>query len=345
MTFPNRNQSGSGAYARSLVQALREFTDVELSVISAPEGGGFPATMRWLTRGAARRLREAPPALLHCPSFVVPWSLTVPHAVTVFDISTRLYPRDHPLEWRVYERAVVPMRARRAVLVIAISEVTRRDAIARYRLKEERVRMIYPGIDQEFLASSLPRADVPGPPLLLFPGAPIARKNLDTILDVLASAPPGTATSRAVLEISGASESGFPRYASRIRSLGLSGRVRWLGMVPRAAMPGLFAAATAVVYPSFYEGFGLPPLEAMAAGTPVVASNASCLPEVLGDGALLVDPTDGRAWAEAIEAVLTQPQVRDRLATAGSRRAAKFTWKRCAEDTVAAYRSALTLTN
>jgi glycosyltransferase involved in cell wall biosynthesis len=96
-----------------------------------------------------------------------------------------------------------------------------------------------------------------------------------------------------------------------------------------------------VVYPSFYEGFGLPPLEAMAAGTPVVASNASCLPEVLGDAALLVEPTDGQAFASALEAVLTRPEVREPLVAAGRARARLFTWERCAQGTVEAYRQAL----
>jgi alpha-1,3-rhamnosyl/mannosyltransferase len=106
-------------------------------------------------------------------------------------------------------------------------------------------------------------------------------------------------------------------------------------------MPTLMAAAAVVVYPSRYEGFGLPPLEAMAAGSPVVASNASCLPEVLGDAALLVDPGDETGFARALESVLTDRQLRQRLVAAGPAQARKFTWERCAERTVDAYRLAL----
>jgi len=106
-------------------------------------------------------------------------------------------------------------------------------------------------------------------------------------------------------------------------------------------MPALMAAAAAVVYPSHYEGFGLPPLEAMAAGRPVVASNASSLPEVLGDAALLVDPSDETGFARAVESVLTDQQLRERLIAAGRTQARKFTWERCAERTVDAYRLAL----
>lgn len=340
MTFPNRNQGGSGAYARALVDAISSRADVRLSVISAAPGAGFAQTMRWLVRDAAAAVRAARPAIVHCPSFVVPWALGVPFAVTVFDVSTRLFPQDYPAEWRAYERIVVPRRARKASLVVAISDVTRRDAIVHYGLDPDKVITIYPGVDDAFRTVAR-GPDQSSTPSLLFPGAPIARKNLDAVLDALAAARPETAAARAVLQISGANESAYPRYAARIRSLGLSGRVRWLGVVARDAMPMLVAKATAVVYPSFYEGFGLPPLEAMATGTPVIASNASCLPEVLGDGALLVDPADSGAWTEAIEAVLTQPPLRNRLVAAGDRRAATFTWKRCAEETVAAYRNAL----
>jgi len=337
MTFPNRNQAGSGGYARSLVATLQARDDIDVSLLSAPADVGFAGTMTWLLRDAAARLRASPPALLHCPSFVVPWRVPIPYAVTVFDLSTRIYPRDHPAEWRAYERLVVPGRARGAALVIAISEVTRRDVIARYGVDAARVLTIYPGIDEDFGAAAhdLPAAD---PPTLLFPGAPLARKNLDLVLRCMAAAREPAAMARATLQISGATEARFPRYANLVRSLGLSERVRWLGQVPREDMPGLMSRASVLVYPSFYEGFGLPPLEAMAAGTPVVASNASCLPEVLGDAAVLVDPGDQAAFTQAVEAVLTRPELRQGLVEAGRRRAAGFTWRKCADETLRAYR-------
>ena len=133
----------------------------------------------------------------------------------------------------------------------------------------------------------------------------------------------------------------FPAYAGKVSELGLERRVKWLGRVSSAEMPALFASASLVVYPSFYEGFGFPPLEAMAVGTPVVAANRGSLPEVLGDGALLVDPADERALAEAIEAVLTKPDLRAELQAKGKRRAGLYTWENCADQTVAAYRDVL----
>ena len=339
MTFPNRNQSGSGAYARSLLAAVQARDDVKALPISAPAGAGLPGTLRWLGWEAGERVRSSRATLVHCPAFVAPRNFPVPFVLSVLDVSTRRFPRDHPLEWRIYERWVLPRRARAAARVVAISEVTRRDVIAEYRVPAERVVTIHPGIDQDFF-DARPTQE-PGPPRLLFPGAPVARKNLELVLRALAGAPRGSATATAMLEISGADAARFPQHAALIRSLGLDSRVRWLGQVPRDRMPALMAAAAAVAYPSFYEGFGFPPLEAMAAGCPVIASNASCLPEVLDDAAILVDPRDGRAFAEGLEVILSRPEVRSRLGEAGRKRARLFTWSRCAEQTLEAYRQVL----
>jgi glycosyltransferase involved in cell wall biosynthesis len=340
MTFPNRNQAGSGHYARSLVAALHARDDVRTFTVSAPRGGGFAGTMRWLTRGAGNSLSANPPSLVHCPAFVTPWNLPVPFVISVLDLSTRRFPRDFPLEWRVYERMLLPRRARRAALVIAISEATRQDVIAEYDVLPERVLTIHPGIDQDFFLSEQPDGG-PEPRRLLFPGAPLRRKNLDLVLRGMAEAPAGSALAQAALDISGASKEDFPHYTALIRSLGLWERVRWLGQLPREIVPRLMAAAAAVVYPSFYEGFGFPPLEAMAAGTPVIASNASCLPEVLGDAALLVDPKDRGAFIHAAEDLLTRPELRARLVETGRERARLFTWDRCAQCTVEAYQHVL----
>ena len=340
MTFPDRNRAGSGTYARSLVAALAARDDIQTVTVSAPPGVSMVGTLSWLLRGAAARLKANPTSLLHCPTFVTPWNLPIPFVTTVLDLSTRRFPQDYPLEWRIYERWFVPGRARSATLVIAISEVTRRDVIAEYGVHPDRVLTIHPGIDQIFFDAA-PAPLRTGVPHLFFPGAPIARKNLELVLKCLANAQPGSATATAELDISGATEQSFANLVTLIGSLGLSERVHWLGQVSREAMPQLMAAAALVVYPSLYEGFGLPPLEAMAAGCPVVASNASCLPEVLGDAALLVDPSDASGFAHAVEAVLSDSELRGRLVTAGRARARQFTWERCAERTVEAYRLAL----
>jgi glycosyltransferase involved in cell wall biosynthesis len=172
---------------------------------------------------------------------------------------------------------------------------------------------------------------------MLFPGAPVGRKNLESVLHCMAEADPTSELGKASLDISGARAEPFPAHVRLIQSLGLEQRVNWLGKVPFEDMPRLLAGASLVVYPSFYEGFGFPPLEAMAVGTAVVASNRASLPEVLGDAALQIDPEDRRALCGALEAVLGRPGVREGLRERGRRWARTFSWDRCAERTSEVY--------
>ena len=341
MTFPDRNLGGSGLYARSLLATLRARADVEVGEIRS-DRAGLGRTSAWLAWGAAAQLRAKRAELLHCPNFVIPWTVPVPFVVTIFDLSTRRFPRDHPLEWRAYERWVLPSRVRAAARVIAISELTRREVIRDYGARPERVVTIHLGVDERFFNWTGASKPAPGPQAnLLFPGAPVARKNLELVLRAMAEAPPETAHAKVHLQITGATADRFPQHAARIAGLALSDRVSWLGTVPIERMPEVVAGADLCVYPSLYEGFGFPPLEAMAVGTPVVASNASCLPEILGDAALLVDPTDVSAFSEAVESALTNVELRNRLVAAGRDRAARYTWDRCAEQTLAVYRAAI----
>jgi glycosyltransferase involved in cell wall biosynthesis len=338
MTFPNRNPAGSGVYANELLEHLKRRDDVAMSPIAA-EPGGFSTTMRWLAGDCRRAIGGR--QLLHCPAFVAPWRPGVPLVLTVHDTSTQKFPEDHPLEWRTYARMILPRRARSAARVITGTEFTRQEIIRDLSLREERVVVTPYGVAERF---ARPRHQPPTPqesPLLLFPGAPTRRKNLDLVLNALAHAPEGGRLRLARLAISGAEAEEFPEQRYRIESLGLTERVQWRGRVPAEAMPELMASSDLLVYPSFYEGFGFPALEAMLTGTPVVASNASCLPEVLGDAAILVDPHDVKAFAEAAEAVLTNDHLRRDLVHKGRSRVARYTWTRCADLTVGVYRQAL----
>ena len=340
MTFANRNRGGSGVYARSLLAALRERDDVIAWEVSGPARSGLAGTFRWLVGGARVALRERAPDVVHCPTFVTPWRLPAPVVVTVHDAGVLRFPKDHPLEWRVYDRAFLTRRLRSAARVIAVSEFARREVAEGYRLDLDRVVAIENGVDSRFLDA--PEAKQAAGALearILFPGAPLGHKNIEAVLRAMAAADPQGALRRAGLDISGASEADFPSPAALVRDLGLGGRVRWLGRVPDEEMPALFQAAALVVYPTLYEGFGLPPLEAMAVGTPVVASNRGPLPQLLADAALLVDPSSTSDLAQAMEAVLTRPELRERLISAGRRRARLYSWNRCAERTVELYRA------
>ena len=334
MTFPSRNPAGSGVYANELLAALQRRDEVEMSVVGAPRTG-LPNTLLWLG-GGARAAAEGV-QVLHCPAFVAPWRAGVPLVVTIHDTSTQRFPEDHPLEWRTYANVILPRRARAAACVITGTEYTKGEIVRDLGVREDRVVVTPYGVSERFAGPRRnPRA--PGaPPLLLFPGAPTRRKNLEVVLSALANAPEASALRRAHLAITGAGANQFPRHRVHIESLGLADRVEWRGRVPAEQMPDLVANADVLVYPSLYEGFGFPALEAMLARTPVVASNATCLPEVLGDGALLVDPHDVSAFAAAVEAVLTQDEVRRGMIDRGRTQAKRYSWPKCASQTIETY--------
>lgn len=343
MTFARSDRGGTGTYARAMQAALGARDDVALEIIEAPRRGLLP-TLDWLLRGARDRLDAQPVDLLHCPAVMAPWRAGVPYLVTIHDHSSKLFPADHPPEWRVYEGLVLPRRARAAERVLTGTEFARAELVADLGLDPARVVVTPYGVDPGFhrVAGRRPTLHHPdGPAKLLFPGAPTVRKNLGLVLTAMAEAHPDSRLSRAVLEISGADETGFQAHAQSIAALGLADRVRWLGQVPAGRMPEVVAAADAVVFPSLYEGFGFPAVEAMAAGTPVVASSAACLPEVIGDGGLLVDIEDAEGFRKALEGILDDPQRAEALGEAGRSRAARYTWERCAELTVEIYREVL----
>ena len=349
MTFPYRNPaSGSSVYAVSLAHALGRVPSVQPLELSGPRSAGLPATLHWLVGGARTAIRAAAARLLHCPAFITPWRSPVPIVISMLDAAAFRFPADYPPEWRLYNRFVLPRLARRARGVIAVSEAAREDIALHYRIPAPRIAVTYLGVRETYYTPPEPaqvdelRARLGGEePLLLFVGAPLERKNLQLVLETMDAAAAGSVLSQARLVVSGAAAHDFPHHLRRIAARGLSDRVRWLGRVDAACMPVLYAAADVLVYPSFYEGFGLPPLEAMAVGTPVVASTAGSLPEVLNDAALLVEPTDVGGFAAAVEAVLTRPELRGRLIAAGRTQVTRYTWDRCAELTAAAYRAAV----
>ncbi len=336
MTFPNRNPAGSGVYANELLEQLRRRDDLALTVIESPPGGGFPRTMGWLADGARRAATHA--HVVHCPAFVAPWRLGAHLVLTVHDTSTDKFPEDHPLEWRTYTRLFLPQRARAARRVITGSEFTRREIIRDLGVREDRVVVTPYGIAERFARPRRQSPEPGAPPVLLFAGSPTRRKNLEIVLAAMAEAPEASSLRRARLVITGATADRFPHHRARIESLGLADRVEWRGKVPTEEMPELMVTADLLVYPSLYEGFGFPALEAMLTRTPVVASNAGSLPEVLGDAALLVDPHDVKAFIEAVNGVLTNTELWRDLVDRGRTRAKQYSWRRCADLTVEIYK-------
>src|SRR5688500_2333367 len=219
-TFSDRSVGGSSVYARSLRGALVKRADVSVRSISAKRAG-VAATLRWLQSGAAYKVKRSGADILHCPAFVAPWKTPVPLVVTMHDAAALRFPGEFDLEWRIYSRYFLPAIARRASSVLVGTESSRLDLIRYYKLKPRRVTVTTYGVDEMYRASLEPeriaaeRHKVTGGDaqhLLLFSGAPIARKNLDIVLHVMAEAVPDSRLSAARLIITGATSADFPSY-------------------------------------------------------------------------------------------------------------------------------------
>ncbi|MDI7274750.1 MAG: glycosyltransferase family 1 protein [Anaerolineae bacterium] len=279
--------------------------------------------------------------LFHATDHVLPYLARVRSVFTLYDLTFRLYSDTHTLANRWYLTLMVPRFLRAAGGVIAISECTRRDALRLYRLDETRVRVIYPGVAPRFRpadpavsAGVLHRYGLPAR-LILYVGTIEPRKNLVTLLQAYSALRRAGCEQRlAIVGRTGWRSGGFWRA---LRELGLEREVCLPGYVADVDLPALYSAADVFVFPSLYEGFGLPVLEAMACGAPVVCSEAASLPEVAGDAALLVPPRDVAALTAALRRVLEDSSLRQTLGARGLARAREFTWERTARLTLALY--------
>ncbi len=284
--------------------------------------------------------------LLHSPDFVPPFRRRCRAVVTVHDLAFLRDPALMTAESRRYY-GQVRRAVRSAGFTIVPSRATARDAVALLGAARARLRVIpeaasgafRPHTEAERTAAR--RRWAAGRRYVLALGTIEPRKNLKSLLHAWAMLGEDAEAAQPRLLVAGGRgwlADDLPALAER---LGLGDSVRWLGRVPDADLPALVAGAECLVYPSLYEGFGLPVLEAMASGTPVVTSNVSSLPEIAGDAALLVDPRPADELAAACRRLLGDPALRADLAERGLRRAAGFTWERTAALTLAVYAEAL----
>jgi alpha-1,3-rhamnosyl/mannosyltransferase len=260
--------------------------------------------------------------------------------VSIHDLTAILFPQWHPADRLRKMRAGLQASAEAADRIIAVSQATRDDIVKHLGIPAERVAVVPLAVDPSFHPPSRAEVDAALAPLglsngayLLFLGTLEPRKNLGRLVEAVTRA----GTDVGPLVLAGAEGWGNDELRPRITELERQGRVRYLGYVPDALRTPLIGGARMFVYPSLYEGFGLPPLEAMACGTPVIASNVSSLPEVVGDAALLVDPLDVDDLAAGIRKLWDDEALRYDLRVCGLARAREFTWERTARLTLEAY--------
>jgi glycosyltransferase involved in cell wall biosynthesis len=293
---------------------------------------------RLLTFG--RGLRRDRADLLHC-QYLAPPRLPCPAVVTLHDILHETNPEFYPGTLRRLMALLYPPSARRAAAVITGSEYSRREITARYRVPGERVHVTPYAADEAFSPQApeaclavTRRYGITGR-YILFVGRIEPRKNIPGLVEAFSMLAADGATGH-TLVVAGMMDDLFRDFHARTTAR-FGSRVLFTGKVAPEDLPGLYAGADLFAYPSFAEGFGLPPLEAMACGTPVVASNTTSIPEVVGDAGLLVAPDDTAELARAMGRVLTDADLHAQLRGKGLEQARLFSWERTARQTLAIY--------
>jgi len=360
-----RQGAGIGRYARSLVRGLTKVGGAHsyrlLIAGGAPRGShekwprnfrliSLPLSDYWMTI-LWQRLRVPLWAdlftgsvdLFHSPDFVLPPLRRAKTILTVHDLSFLRYPECYEAAFREYLEGAVPRSVSRADLILADSESTRQDLIEFFAVDSDRVEVLYSGVEKRFhpITDAISLAGVReqyGLPehFILSVGTLQPRKNFGRLIE---------AYRRLIdridldvkLVIAGGKGWLYERIFRRVEELGLNGKVIFLGFFADDDLPTLYSLADLFVFPSLYEGFGLPPLEAMACGTPVISSNASSLPEVVGGVAQMVDPFDVEGLAEAMFEVLSDDELQAEMIRKGLIRAGQFTWEGAARALLHTY--------
>ena len=281
--------------------------------------------------------------VMHCTDFIPPFYYRGPTVITVHDLAFLLYPhfltRQSARYYGLIDRAV-----RQATHIVAVSEATKRDLVRLTGAPEKKISVIYeaaepiyyPIHDHKVLARIHEKYHLPEQ-VILFVGTIEPRKNLPTLIRAFRGLIDGY-KSEADLVIVGKQGWLYDDVYQLVDELSLRDRVHFLGRVPTADLPHLYNAAQMLILPSYYEGFGLPPLEAMACGVPVIISDTPAMSEVVADAALCVAPEDDEGFTVAMWRLLTDDNLRADMVTKGLRRAESFSWKRAAQETLEVYR-------
>jgi glycosyltransferase involved in cell wall biosynthesis len=342
---------GIGTYVRNLLrQIARQDHENEYVLICSPQDCASVEALAENFRAIPDRsrpysireqitvpldLRRERAELFHAPHYVLPPLVPCRSVVTIHDCIHLRFPQYLPNRVAyVYARTFLWAATHQADRILTVSEASKRDILQYFNVPPERIEVIYNGIDERFWT---PPADEAvervrqryqlNDPFILYTGNIKPHKNLVRLIEAFQQLR-RSGFDQLKLLILGDEISRYATLRRAVHRHKLHKHVRFHGFVPDDTLAIFYRLAAAFVFPSLYEGFGLPPLEAMASGTPVVTSNVSSLPEVVGDAALLIDPTDVDAIAGAIRMVLTDAALRDDLRERGWRRAREFSWER-----------------
>jgi glycosyltransferase involved in cell wall biosynthesis len=281
--------------------------------------------------------------LLHSMAFVTPVISPCPTIVTVYDLSFIYFPEQYPLLRRIYLTNLTRRSCQKSKRIVTISEAGRQDVHRQFGIALDKIEVVPPGVDSNFVPLSesevsafRERQQLPGQ-FVLHVGTLQPRKNLPILMEAMAQIKRPEIT----LVLVGGKGWYYEEIFTRVRQLGLENQVRFTGYVSEVDLPLWYNAASMLVFPSFYEGFGMPALEAMACGTPVVVANNSSLPEVVDEAGRLFEPEDIQALAEHIVTVLDDQEIAVTMRQKGMNRAKNYSWSESGQKLNSIYLSAL----
>lgn len=339
-------KTGFGFYVKNLVNHLQLLDKVNQYYFFRPDTEkdlSAPQRLLWDQKLIPQKARAAKVDILHQPCFSAPIFYSGKVVVTVHDIIAILYGKDIPFFSRLFFAKIMPFSYRQADKIIAISHHTKKDIMQYLHIPSEKIKVIHLAADQcfykKYLKNQIQKTTNKfkiQQNYLLHIGTLNPRKNLQFLIKVFAQIIKVLPNYQLV--ITGKKGWYYQGLFESVKKLGLKDKVIFTGYITDEEKPLLYQGAQLFVFPSLYEGFGLPPLEAMASGCPVISSNTSSLPEVIGKAGILLSPNDELAWIRSIKTILSDKRLQRNLAKQGQEQASKFSWTRAARETMEVYK-------
>ena len=350
---------GIGRYVVNLSRSLAQIApDLSISLLHDPSAAAtrltlpslarvacpispFSIRQQWIVPGL---LHRAQATLYHSPYYLMPYCPGVPTVLTCYDFIPLVYPQYFSVTQHLIYRLAHILALQTASVVLAISQATKADLMCYFRVASERIVITPLAADAHFtprpptqIATLRQKYALPER-YVLYLGSNKPHKNLVRLVEAWGTLDRRSQVADCRLVLAGHWDERYSQTRETVAQLGLQDSVIFVGLAAEDDLPALYSGATLFVFPSEYEGFGLPVLEAMACGAPVACSKTSSLPEVVGDAAILFDPTDTEAIAGSLRRALASPDLRADLRERGLEQAACFSWERVAQETLAVYR-------
>ena len=340
-------KTGFGFYVKNLIDNLKKIDPENEYILLAPsteKDFSTPQRFIWDQFKVPSLARSARVDILHQPCFSAPIFYSGKIVITVHDLISMHFPKNLPFASRMFYSRWMPFTYRRADKIIAISEDTKQDIITRLHIPKEKIEVIHSAVSPVFklianenVLQKVKDKYKTGNKFILDVGTLEPRKNLPFLVRAyhLAIQKAGIPHN---LVLGGKKGWYYDDLFRLIKDLKLEDRVIFTGYVDEEDMPALYNAADLFAFPSLYEGFGFPPLEAMACGTPVISSDTSSLPEVVGEAGILLGPENEELWADKMIEVIQNPSLRQKMKEKGLQQAKRFSWEETAKKTIAIYR-------